>query len=285
VRSWGLEPDQYRELIAWVGANAQTYRKMGMTRVKGFKNYDPEVMDKLTGFLSRATVTRIQDYATRGDMHQVAFSWWGRLLLQFQSFTLKGVDNLMFQNMSRVTRGDAQSRMQVAKELAAVLVGAWTVKYALNYSDWWSADARGDTEEADRLAKKLDTGGSVAEAMNYVGDAYLPMLAFEKAYSTFIDRGGLSEDYRARQYGGYSVPILSQFTRAKEVTEDVTGKLLYEITGNEAVHRDITTSTLHKFRTLLPFQNLWYLKHQLNVAEDYVANYLELPEQQPARKR
>lgn len=285
VRSWGLEPNQYRELIAWVGANAQTYRKMGMTRIKGFKNYDPEVMDKLTGFVNRATVTRIQDYATRGDMHQVAFSWWGRLLLQFQSFTLKGVDNLMFQNLSRVTRGDAQSRMQVAKELAAVLVGAWLVKYAMNYSDWWSADARGDTEEAERLAKKLEAKGSVAEAMNYVGDAYLPMLAFEKAYSTFIDRGGLSEDYRARQYGGYSVPILSQFTRAKEVTEDVTGKLLYEITGNEAVHRDITTSTLHKFRTLLPFQNLWYMKHVFNVAEDDIAGYLELPEQQKARKR
>jgi hypothetical protein len=286
VRTWGLEPDQYRELINWVGANAQTYRRMGFTRIKGFSNYPPEIMDRLTGFVHRATVTRIQDYATRGDMHAVAFSWWGRLLLQFQTFTLKGVDNLMFQNLSRVTRGDAQSRMQVAREMAAVLAGAWTVKYALNYSDWWSANTRGDTEKANEIAeRKLTAKASVLEAMNYVGDFYLPMMAFEKGYSTLVDRGGLSSDYRAREYGGYSIPILGQYESARQVSGDVIGSLLYEVTGNESIHRDITTSTLHKARTLLPFQNLWYLKHLFNVTEDNIAEHFELPEQQKARKR
>lgn len=285
VRTWGLEPDQYRELVAWIGANANTYKKMGFTRIKGFKNYPPEVMTRLSGFIHRATVTRIQDYATRGDMHDVAFTWWGRLMLQFQTFTLKGVDNLMFQNLSRITRGDAQSRMQVAREMAAVLFGAWLVKYGLNYSDWWSADARGDREEADRIAEqKLGARASVLEAMNYVGDFYLPMMAFEKGYATFFDRSGLSSDYRARQHGGYSIPVLSQYKRAAEVSGDVMGALMYEMTGSEAVHRDITTATTRKIRTLLPFQNLWYLKHVFNLTKDNVDMTFELPDRQlPSR--
>lgn len=286
IRTWGLEPDQYRELVAWVGANAKTYRRMGFTRIKGFNEYPPEIMNRLTGFIHRATITRIQDYATRGDMHAAAFSWWGRLILQFQTFTLKGVDNLMFQNMSRITRGDAQSKMQVAKEMAAVLAGAWTVKYALNYSDWWSANARGDTDKADEIAKrKLSAKASVLEAMNYAGDFYLPMMAFERGYSALIDRGGISSDYRAREYGGYSIPVLSQYEAMRQVSGDVLGNILYQMTGNESVHRNITTSTIHKARTLLPFQNLWYLKHMFNLSEDYIGSSLELPEQQIPRKR
>ena len=176
--------------------------------------------------------------------------------------------------------------MQVAREMAAVLAGAWTVKYALNYSDWWSANTRGDTEKANEIAeRKLTAKASVLEAMNYVGDFYLPMMAFEKVYSTLVDRGGLSSDYRAREYGGYSIPILGQYESARQVSGDVIGSLLYEVTGNESIHRDITTSTLHKARTLLPFQNLWYLKHLFNVTEDNIAEHFELPEQQKARKR
>ena len=286
IRTLGLEPAQYDEVLDYIRTNAIVQNRAGGNRVVDLQNLNDIRMDNLRAFIDRAVRTRIQDMPTRGDFHRIGFSWYGRLLTQFRAFNLKGVDNFAFQNISRLRRGDAGARLRVAQEIGATMVFAAVVQYARNTIDSESFRAAGDYEKADEIEKRaLGVGGFVRGGMAGPSEFFLPMMAVDTAWTSLVDDDPLFSAYRYSGLNMYGFPAQSFVSKTWDISKDVLGATVAKAAGFEDKERDITKSTLHKARLLLPYQNFLPLKHFFNISEAAIAEEFDLAARQPRRKR
>jgi len=279
VRTLGLEKEQYDNLIQWVGRNAVVEPRLLGERVIDLKNIDAKEMTELAQFVDRLVRTRIQDMPTRGDFHKGMFSFLGKLLTQFRTFNLKGVDNFLLQNVSRSISGEAGAKRQVMSEIAATMVFAGTIQYLRNYADWASFNASGDQERADRVAEQMDIDGFIRGALAGPSEFFVPALLTDTVWNKFVDKDPLFSPYRYSGLSMYEMPAWALGSKALSVGTDVYGATVGEAFGLD-LERDITTGTLRKARMLLPFQNLLGLKQYFNIKEQDIADYWNLPARQ-----
>jgi hypothetical protein len=277
IRALGLEPEQYETLINFVGRNAQTKDGMLGARVVGLQNLDAVEMDLLRGFVDRMVTTRIQNIPTRGDFHKYAFTFVGRLLTQFRTFNLKGIDNFLLQNASRINRGGGA---KVAQEISATLMLTGLIQWVRNYSDWRSQKAAGNKERADELEQTLTVAGSLRGAFTGPSEFFLISLGTDSLFTTLVDKDPVFSPYRYSGLNWYGFPGQAVASRAFDLFTDVYGATVGKQAGLD-LERDITRSTLHKARLLTPFQNMPILKQYFNIAEDEIATEWNLPERQP----
>lgn len=279
VRTLGLEKEQYDNLIQWVGRNAVVEPRLLGERVVDLRNIDAKEMTELAQFVDRLVRTRIQDMPTRGDFHKGMFSFLGKLLTQFRTFNLKGVDNFLLQNVSRSISGEAGAKRQVMSEIAATMVFAGTIQYLRNYADWASFNASGDQERADRVAEQMDIDGFIRGALAGPSEFFVPALLTDTVWNKFVDKDPLFSPYRYSGLSMYEMPAWALGSKALSVGTDVYGATVGEAFGLD-LERDITTGTLRKARMLLPFQNLLGLKQYFNIKEQDIADYWNLPARQ-----
>lgn len=277
IRSLGLEPEQYETLIGYVGRNAEIKEGITGARVSGLNNIDAAEMDLLRGFVNRAITTRIQSIPTRGDFHKLAFSFVGRLLTQFRTFNLKGIDNFLLQNASRVNRGGGA---KVAQEIGATLMLTGLIQWSRNYADWRSQTAAGNTKRADELEKTLSLAGSLRGAFTGPSEFFLISLGTDALSTRLYDKDPVFSPYRYSGLDWYGFPGQAVASRVGDLFTDVYGATVGKGAGLD-VERDITRSTIHKARLLTPFQNMPILKQYFNILEDDISTEWNLPEQQP----
>jgi hypothetical protein len=286
IRTLGLEPNQYDELLDYVGTNAVTSARGGNDRVVNLNNLNDIRMDNLKVFIDRAVRTRIQDMPTRGDFHRIGFSFFGRLLTQFRGFNLKGVDNFALQNVSRIRRGDSTTRVKVAQEIAYTMIFASIVQYARNYMDAQSFRESGQREKANEIEKRLlGVDGFVRGGFTGPSEFFLPIFAIDGAWNTFVSDDPLFSAYRYSGLNWYGFPAASFAAKSFDISKDVFGRVIAKPLGIEDKERDITQATVHKARLLLPFQNFLPVKHFFNLAEEEIAKEFRLLERQPRRDR
>lgn len=279
VRTLGLEPEQYENLIQWVGKNASIEKKFLGDRVVDLKNIDAKEMTHLAQFVDRLVRTRIQDMPTRGDFHKGMFSFLGKLLTQFRSFNLKGIDNFLLQNTSRFLSGETGAKRRVLSEISATMMFAGTIQYLRNYADWASFDAAGNRDKADQMASQLTVEGFVRGALAGPSEFFVPALVTDTAWNKLVDKDPLFSPYRYSGLSMYEMPAWALGSKALSVGTDVYGATVGEAFGLD-LERDITTGTLRKARMLLPFQNLLGLKQYFNIKEQDIADFWNLPERQ-----
>lgn len=285
VRTLGLEPDQYTEIIDYIGTNAITRNGLLGDRVVDLRNINDVRMDNVRAFLDRAVRTRIQDMPTRGDFHRIGFTWYGRLLTQFRAFNLKGVDNFLFQNITRAKRGGTAGQLRVAREISATMLFAGLIQYARNYADAQSHRATGNDDKAREIEDRLlGVSGFARGAFTGPSEFFLPIMAADAAWTTAVDDDPLFSAYRYSGLNWYGFPAQSFLSKTWDITKDVAGATVQRAIGNEDKERDITKSTVHKFRLLLPFQNFPAIKHFLNITEEEIAEEFNLLDKQ-TRKR
>lgn len=286
IRTLGLEPNQYDELLDYVGTNAVTAARGGSDRVVNLNNLNDIRMDNLRSFVDRAVRTRIQDMPTRGDFHRIGFSFFGRLLTQFRGFNLKGVDNFALQNLSRVRRGDAASRVKVAQEIAYTMIFGALVQYARNYMDAQSFKESGQRKRAKEVEDRLlGVDGFVRGGFTGPSEFFLPIFAIDAGWNTFVSDDPLFSAYRYSGLNWYGFPAASFAAKSFDISKDVFGRAIAKPLGIEDKERDITQATVHKARLILPFQNFLPVKHFFNLAEEEIANEFRLLERQPRRDR
>jgi len=286
IRTLGLEPNQYDDLLDYVGTNAVTASRGRSDRVVNLNNLNDLRMDNLRSFIDRAVRTRIQDMPTRGDFHRIGFSFYGRLLTQFRGFNLKGVDNFALQNLSRVRRGDAASKVKVAQEIAYTMIFAALVQYSRNYLDVQSLKESGQRKKAKESADRLlGVDGFLRGGLTGPSEFFLPIFAVDGAWNTFVSDDPLFSAYRYSGLNWYGFPAASFVSKGIDVTKDVFGKVVAQPFGIKDKERDITQSTIHKTRLMLPFQNFIPVKHFFNLAESEIAKEFRLLERQPRRDR
>jgi len=286
VRTLGLEPNQYDELIDYIRTNAILSNRGGSTRVVDLQNLHDIRMDNLRAFIDRAVRTRIQDMPTRGDFHRIGFSWYGRFLTQFRAFNLKGVDNFALQNLSRVRRGDAGARLRVAQEIGATMVFAAMIQYARNAIDVESLRLAGDYEKAKKQEDAtLGVSGFIRGGLTGPSEFFLPMMAVDTAWTSTVSDDPLFSAYRYSGLNMYGFPAQSFISKTTDITTDVLGATIGKWAGIEDKERDITKSTVHKFRLLLPFQNVPGIKHLFNISEEEIAQEFMLSARQQRRSK
>jgi hypothetical protein len=283
IRTLGLEPRQYDELIDYVGSNAVTARG---DRVVDMRNLNDIRMDNLKVFVDRAIRTRIQDMPTRGDFHKIGFSFLGRLLTQFRAFNLKGIDNFALQNLSRLRRGGPKGQLKVTQEITATLMLAGLIQYARKYMDYESEKENKNFVKADEIAKQfLGLEGFVKGAFTGPSEFFLPIMATDAAWTSFVDDDPLFSPYRYSGLNWYGFPAQSFISKGWDVTKDIWGATAAPMLGLEEMERDVTQGTVHKLRTMLPGQNMIGLKQFFNFAENEIADAYRLPEKQPRRPK
>lgn len=276
VRSLGLEMDQYEQLIRYVGNNAEIKNGFMGPRVVGMGNLDAREMDMLRNFVGRMVRTRIQDVPTRGDFHKMAFSFVGRLLTQFRTFNLKGIDNFLIQNAGRINRGGGA---KVAQEVMATMLFAGLIQYGRNYADWASFKASGDKKRAERMEPLLGVTGFIRGATSGPAEFFLLGVGGDAIWTSTISPDPIFSPYRYSGLDWFGFPGEAMARRGYEVYKDV-----YGATAGKALElpaeRDITRSTIHKMRLLLPGQNIPFLKQYLNLKEEDIATEWNLQQTQ-----
>ena len=281
IRALGLEPAQYDQIIQYIGTNGVTRRNfLGLDQVTDIRNIDALEMDQVKAFVQRLVETRIQSVPTRGDFHDKVFSFWGRLLLQFKMFNLKGVDNFLFQNSSRVARGGG---IQVSKEIAATGLIAGLMNYARSYADWKSYVAAGDTKRAEQTEEQLTLAGIARGALMGPSEFWAITTAGDMVWTNTIDPDPLFSPFKYSGMKAYEFPGQAAGVQALSLFRDVFGATAGASLGLPSERR-ITQGTVHRGRLLLPFQNYPGFKQLLNFAEQEVVDTYNLPKTQ-ARDR
>lgn len=281
VRTLGLTPERYQNLIDWVGRNAVTEKRFMGERVVDLRNIDAKEMVELAQFVDRMVRTRIQDIPTRGDFAKGMFSFLGKLLTQFRTFNLKGVDNFLLQNISRSVNGGSP---QVMAEIASTMVFAGTIQYLRNYGDWKSYESVNNYEKMDEIEKNLDIAGFIRGAVAGPSEFFVPTLLTDTMWTRFVDKDPIFSPYRYSGLSMYGFPAQAMLSRADSVFGDFYGASVGKALGLD-VERETTRGTIHRARLLLPFQNMFGLKQYFNIAETQIADWLRAPEQQPRRTR
>ena len=277
VRALGLEPEQYERVVQFVTRNAQVRDGFMGPRVVDLDNIDAIEFDDLKAFVQRFVESRIQSVPTRGDFHDSMFSFWGRLLLQFKTFNLKGIDNFLIQNSSRVARG---SGIKVSQEIVATGVLAGLIHYGRNYADWWSYKQSGDRKRAEQAEKNLTVAGALRGVVMGPSEFFLLTQAGDAISTNFIDPDPIFSPYRYSGLKWYGFPAEAMVTRAASVARDVWGATAGKALGLPA-ERDITQGTAHRIRLMSLGQNFPGFKQVLNIGEQAVVDYYNLQRTQP----
>ena len=280
VRALGLEPEQYEQIIRFIGKNAETRAGFMGERIVGLKNIDAKDMDLVKAFVQRMVESRIQSVATRGDFHKSAFSVLGRLMTQFRTFNLKGIDNFLIQNATRVGRGGG---LKVAQEITATLMFAGTIQYLRTYADWRSQTAARDWKEAKETEKRLGLQGFIRGAFTGPAEFFVPSLLTD-GIASFTTGSPVFSQYRYSGLDWFGFPGEAQTRRAASVATDLYGRAVGKPLGLDT-EREITQGTIRKARLLLPGQNLPGLKQYLNIAESEISDAWNLRERQPRRAK
>jgi hypothetical protein len=280
VRALGLEPEQYEQIIRFIGKNAETRAGFMGERIVGLKNIDAKDMDLVKAFVQRMVESRIQSVATRGDFHKSAFSVLGRLMTQFRTFNLKGIDNFLIQNATRVGRGGG---LKVAQEITATLMFAGTIQYLRTYADWRSQTAARDWKEAKETEKRLGLQGFIRGAFTGPAEFFVPSLLTD-GIASFTTGSPVFSQYRYSGLDWFGFPGEAQTRRAVSVATDLYGRAVGKPLGLDT-EREITQGTIRKARLLLPGQNLPGLKQYLNIAESEISDAWNLRERQPRRAK
>jgi hypothetical protein len=283
VRTLGFEPEEYARLVKWVGDNAVTEARFLGDRVVDFKSVDSVEMMHLGRLVDRMVRTRIQDIPTRGDFAKGMFSFMGRMLTQFRTFNLKGVDNFLLQNASRVVNGGPGAKTRVFSEVAATMVFAGAIQWSRNAADWYSYKASNDFENMEEIEKKMTLAGFARGALTGPSEFFLPMMLTDTVSTKLIDRDPLFSPYRYSGLSLYGVPAAAYAMRAGSVVKDVYGATVGKALGLD-IERDITQGTIHKARLLLPFQTMIGLKQYFNILEQQIVDEYDLPKTQPRNR-
>lgn len=286
LRTLGLNPADYDRVLEFVARNGKTENRAFLgERLVGLNDraLDAVEMDLITTMIDRAVRTRVQDMPTRGDFHKGMFSFWGRLLTQFRTFNLKGVDNFLLQNTSRVQSGSKGAAAKVAKEITATALLAAVVQWARNRADYESYLAAGDYEKAEELESLLDTTGFVRGAFTGPSEFFAVSVLGDFTSQTLLQKDPIFSPYRFSGLEYYGFPALAMGRRITGLGKDLYGATVGEAFGLD-IERDITQGTLHKGRLLLPGQNVPIIKQWLNITEQEITDEYNLPTTQPRNR-
>lgn len=176
-----------------------------------------------------------------GDLPRVHSTEWGKCLLQFKSFNLASTSRLLVPMLQGWRHGDAR---MIAGTIA--MFGTGAMVYILKQM---TSDQPIEQDPTRFAMEVVDKSGVLA----WTGDLIFPTLW---------------------QFGGDDLSRWSDRQPIETLGGPVAGTIADAYVSRwpkRVLDGDVSASDVHKLRRLLPFQNLFYLRHAINELEGEVA--------------
>jgi len=273
IRLLGLTKQEYEAVVQYVGQNATTRSILGVERVTDLANVDTIEMRNLISFVDRIVKTQIQDVPTRGDMHKTMFNNWIRLVTQFRTFNLKGIDNFLLANTSRMVHGNNETRVRVLSEIAFTAMAAGLVQWGRNKIAYETAKAARDYPLMEEIEKRMTPSGIARGAMSGPSEFFVPAQIADTAVQYGFGGDPVFSPYRYSGLSLYGVPSFAMVSNAAGVANDLLGAARGD--------RSITQGTIHKAKMLLPGTTLFGLSSYYDLKAADIVEQFDLPKVQP----
>jgi hypothetical protein len=273
IRLLGLTKQEYDAVVQYVGQNATTRQVLGMERVSDLANNDVIEMKNLISFVDRVVRTRIQDVPTRGDMHKEMFGVAARLITQFRTFNLKGIDNFLLANASRMAYGNTQTRVRVLSEIGFTAVAAGLVHWGRNKIAYETAKAARDYKKMEDIETRMTPTGITRGALTGPSEFFLPGMITDSVAQYGFGGDPIFSPYRYSGLSLYGFPSFAMSSNALSIGNDLLGYARGD--------RSITQGTVHKAQMLLPGATLPGLSSYYEIKAADIVDEFDLPKVQP----
>lgn len=273
IRLLGLTKQEYDDVVRYVGQNATTRKILGQDRVTDLANTDVIEMHNLIAFVDRVVRTRIQDVPTRGDFHKEMFGVTARLITQFRTFNLKGIDNFLLANASRMAYGNTQTRVRVLSEIGFTAVAAGLVHWGRNKIAYETARAARDYDKMEEIEKRMTPSGITRGALTGPSEFFLPGMITDTVAQYGFGSDPIFSPYRYSGLSLYGFPSFAMTSNALSVGNDLLGYARGD--------RSITQGTIYKAQMLLPGSTLPGLSSYYEIKAADIVDEFDLPKVQP----
>ena len=218
-------------------------------------------------FLERGTISSIQDPPVRGDFSKGFWSDWGRLLLQFRTFNIKGISNFLMTSSQR-----ADSR--VAAEY--LTLGALAVLTQMARKALFAPTNRSEKEQKKYYEESFSPQALVGYFMSGPTENYVLTAGVDSVAQLMTGKTVFSQNVRYSGLGGSPFDISS--TPAWSVLSDTGKALRGPVQAILREDRNFSQKDLHNLTSMMFFRRLWPVSQVINAAENGISSHLNLPE-------
>jgi hypothetical protein len=269
ITQWGISRKQYDTVIASIKKFADV-DKNGRVIALNEENWDTDAFRAFLTFVERGTIATIQDPPARGDFHKFFFTPVGKLMIQFRTFNLKGIDSFL---KTSLQRGDAT----VLKEYlltGTVAMLTQTARKQLDYAAITDQKKRKKFAEENfsmGAAAAMFASGPTENFMLIAATDALSNLAFGR--STFGDR--------IRYTGLSSNPLDLTATPAWAVLDRAFKAARGPVRAMLNSDYDYSQKDLHNLRMTIPMGRFYGIGQGLSLLEERLGK--NLPEESKQR--
>lgn len=277
----GLTRQQYRQVAAWVHRNIVQQRRLGFMQPIDIRNTNDPEFFMLRGAIDRSTQHNIQSMPTQGDYGKWAFRGLGPILTTFRKYSLKGIDNYLFQNIDRMRFGGTRGRIRVLKTLIMLGFFGGLTKWLVNQAKYEQAIANGELELANQIQdRSLSKMGFARGAADSITELFLPAMVIDNAYNALTGNGNIFSNYNTNPLTITGLPHFSVLRDMMSVFGDVFGEFAYQLDIFLNRQRRVTVETTKNVVDLTPFGSLPFVGDELKeLAEWFFSG--TIPEDQP----
>jgi len=218
-------------------------------------------------FLERGTISSIQDPPVRGDFSKGFWSDWGRLLLQFRTFNIKGISNFLMTSSQR-----ADSR--VAAEY--LTLGTLAVLTQMARKALFAPTNRSEKEQKKYYEESFSPQALVGYFMSGPTENYVLTAGVDSVAQLMTGKTVFSQNVRYSGLGGSPFDISS--TPAWSVLSDTGKALRGPVQAILREDRNFSQKDLHNLTSMMFFRRLWPVSQVINAAENGISTHLNLPE-------
>jgi hypothetical protein len=269
VKQWGVSMEQYKRIVASVSKYAEVDER-GRVIALNEDKWDNETFRTFMTFMERGVIATIQDPPTRGDFHKFFFTPIGKLMTQFRTFNLKGIDSFL---KTSAQRADGV----VVKEYLLTGIMALMTQQARKRLDYAAiSDEKKRRKFAEEnfsvgAAAAMFASGPTENFMLIAGTDAISNFAFGR--STFGDRiryTGLSSN----PLDLTATPAWAVIDRAYKAVRGPTRALLNS-------DYDYSQKDLHNLRMSIPGSRFYIIGQALSALEEKIGS--NLPEESTTR--
>lgn len=265
LAQWGLTRNEFDRIRGLLKETA-VVNKAGRVVDINFKTWDPMMHDRFLDFLERGTISSIQDAPTRGDFAKSFYGEFGRILSQFRTFNIKGINNFL---MTSIQRNDertyaefmATGMLATVTQMARKVIFAPTEKTPKELDKYWQ-----QSFSPQAYLQYFASGPA---------ETYLLMGATDSVLSAILGYSPIANNVRySGQQGSWfdvsATPAYSVLDGARKAIQAPIQALIRD-------NKDFTRKDLNSITSLIPFRRVLGIGTVANKLENELGNMLNLP--------
>jgi hypothetical protein len=266
LAQWGVTRPQFEAFMRKLSETARADAKGRVIDID-LSTWNGTDLGNFLLFVERGTVSSIQDPPVRGDFAKSFWTDWGRLLLQFRTFNMKGITNFL---MTSSQRADARvfreymmlGSLSLLTQMARKIVFAPTTKSEKEQKKYWE----------DSFSNKALLG----YFMSGPTENYLLMGGIDSVAQFATGQTVFSQNVRYSGLGGSPFDVSG--TPAWSALSNYAKAIRGPVQAMLREDRDFSQQDLNNLTNILWFRKVTPVFQGLNYLQNRVSGAFNLPE-------